>query len=203
MLKKLLSIAIAMSLLAATPLLAQAASVPAASPTAAGPTTGAGSALRNGDTIALHIAGVPLEDQQQFAGEYTIDENGQINLPYIGLTKAGGMAPSAVQTEIQNALITAQIYTNPTITVSTGAGARFINVAGAVRAPGRVQYTSDLTLMSTIGAAGGPSDFAGDKVRLVRKGKITWYSRKKLDKDPSLDPPLEPGDTIEILESWW
>jgi polysaccharide export outer membrane protein len=186
MLKKLLSIAVAMSLLAAPRLFAQAAA-----------------ALRNGDTIELHIAGVPAEDQQQFQGIYTIDENGQINLPYIGLVKAGGMEPSAVQTEVQNALITAQIYTNPTITISTAAGARFINVGGAVRAPGRVQYTSDLTLLSTINAAGGKSDFAGDKVRLVRKGKITWFSLKKLDKDPTQDPPMEPGDSVEILETWW
>ena len=203
MLKKLLSFVVALSLLAAPRLFAQTTS---AQPAASVPPTsgqGAAAALRDGDTIALHIASVPIEDQGQFSGEYTIDENGQINLPYIGLVKAGGMAPSAVQTEIQNALVTAQIYTNPTITVSTSAGVRWINVSGAVRAPGRIQYTSDLTLMSTIGAAGGPSDFAGDRVRLVRKGKITWYSRKKLDKDPSLDPPMEPGDTIEILESLW
>jgi len=185
MLKKILSMAIAMSLLAAPRIFAQAA------------------ALRNGDTVELHIAGVPAEDQQQFQGVYTIDENGMINLPYIGLVKAGGLAPSQVQIAVQNALITAQIYTSPTITVQPAAGARYINVGGAVRGPGRIPYTSDLTLLSTINAAGGASDFAGDKVRLVRKGKVTWYSRKKLDKDPSKDPTMEPGDSVEILESWW
>jgi protein involved in polysaccharide export with SLBB domain len=185
MLKKYLSIAIALLLLAAPRLFAQAA------------------ALRVGDSVDHHIAGVPAEDQQQFQNVYTVDENGKINLPYIGLVNAGGMAPSAVQTEIQNALIAAQIYTNPTITVQPSAGARFINVGGAVRAPGRVQYTSDLTLMSTINAAGGFSDFAGDKIRLVRKGKITWYSHKKLDKDPTQDPSIAPGDSVEVPESWW
>ncbi len=183
MLQKFLSLFLALSLIAAPRLFAQSV------------------ALRNGDSVEIHIAGVPPEDQQQFAGIYTIDENGMVNLPYIGLVKAGGMAPSAVQTAIQNTLITAQIYTNPTITVQPSAGARFINVGGAVRAPGRVQYTSDLTLLTTINAAGGFSDFAGDKIRLVRKGKIQWFSKKKLDKDPSLDPAIQPGDSIEVKES--
>jgi polysaccharide export outer membrane protein len=182
-LKKYLPSVIALCLLAAPRLFAQAA------------------ALRDGDSVEIHIAGVPVEDQQQFQNVYTVDENGQINLPYIGLVKAGGMAPSAVQTEIQNALISAQIYTNPTITVQPSAGARYINVGGAVRQPGRVQYTSDLTLMSTINAAGGFSDFAGDKIRLVRKGKVLWFSHKKLDKDPTQDPPMAPGDSVDVKES--
>jgi len=185
MLKKYLSLALLLTLLAAPRLHAQGAS------------------LRNGDSVEIHIAGVPVEDQQQFAGVYTVDESGMINLPYIGLIKAGGLPPSQVQIAIQNALITAQIYTNPTVTVTPPAGARYINVGGAVRQPGRVPYTSDLTLITTINAAGGASDFAGDKIRLVRKGKVQFFSRKKLDKDPTQDPAIEPGDQIEILESWW
>jgi polysaccharide export outer membrane protein len=183
MLKKLVFLSLAICLMAAPRLFAQ------------------GALLRNGDSVEIHIAGVPVEDQQQFQGGYTIDENGMLNLPYIGLVKVAGMAPSAVETEIQDTLVKAQIYTSPTVTVQPSAGARFINVSGAVRQPGRVPYTSDLTLMSTINAAGGPSDFAGDKVRLVRKGKVTWYSRKKLDKYPETDPAIEPGDSIDVKES--
>jgi protein involved in polysaccharide export with SLBB domain len=76
-------------------------------------------------------------------------------------------------------------------------------VGGAVRQPQRVPYTPDLTLMSTINAAGGASDFAGDKIRLIRGGKAQFFSRKLLAKDPTLDPRVEPGDQIEIIESLW
>jgi protein involved in polysaccharide export with SLBB domain len=162
-----------------------------------------GVALRVGDTVAIRIAGVPPEDMQQFGGDYTVDESGMINLPYIGTVKAGGLPPSQVQTLIQNQLISAQIYTNPTVTVTPPAGTRSISVGGAVKGPGRQQYSSDLTLMTAISAAGGPSDFAGDKVRLIRGGKVQFFSRKKLNKDPSKDPQIEPGDQIEILESWF
>jgi polysaccharide export outer membrane protein len=164
---------------------------------------GAGVALRNGDTVEVRIANVPPEDVGQIDGTYTLDESGMLNLPFIGLIKAGGSPPSQVQIAIQNKYIADGIYTNPTVTVNPPAGARFISVSGAVRAPGRVPYSSDLTLMTTIDSAGGPSDFAGDKIRLVRGGKMQFFSRKKLAKDPSLDPRIEPGDQIEIMESWF
>jgi polysaccharide export outer membrane protein len=146
---------------------------------------------------------VPPEDVGQIDGNYTLDESGMLNLPFIGLIKAAGLPPSQVQIAIQNKYIADGIYTNPTVTVSPPPQSRFIDVSGAVKAPGRVPYSSDLTLMTTIDSAGGPSDFAGDRIRLVRGGKIQFFSRKKLNKDPSLDPRIEPGDQIQIMESWW
>jgi polysaccharide export outer membrane protein len=177
-----------------------ASSLPAPS---AAPAQGAGVALRNGDTVEIRIANVPGEDVGQIDGTYTLDESGMLNLPFIGLIKAGGSPPSQVQIAIQNKYIADGIYTNPTVTVNPPVGARFISVSGAVRAPGRVPYSSDLTLMTTIDSAGGPSDFAGDKIRLIRGGKVQFFSRKQLVKDPTQDPRIEPGDQIEIVESFW
>jgi len=159
--------------------------------------------LRSGDSVDIRIANVPVDDQQQWDASYTVDESGNLNLPFIGIIKAAGSPPSTVEITIQNRLIADGIYTNPTVTVNPPAGMRFINVGGAVRAPGRVTYTADMTLMTTINAAGGASDFAGDRIRLIRGGKVQFFSRKKLDKDPSKDPRIEPGDQIEIMESWW
>lgn len=177
--------------------------VPVAQASPAAPSGQPAVPLRSGDSVDLRIANVPPEDQQQWDAAYTVDESGDLNLPFIGIVKAGGMAPSQVQVMIQNKLIEQGIYTNPTVTVNPPAGMRFISVGGAVRGPGRVPYTSDLTLMSAISAASGPSDFAGDKIRLIRGGKVQFFSRKKLDKDPSKDPRIEPGDQIEIMESAW
>jgi polysaccharide export outer membrane protein len=176
--------------------------VPVAQAVAAEPAA-AGVALRNGDTVEVRIANVPPEDVGQIDGTYTLDESGMLNLPFIGLIKAGGLPPSQVQIAIQNKYVADGIYTNPTVTVNPPAQSRFVDVSGAVRSPGRVPYSSDLTLMTTIDSAGGPSDFAGDQIRLVRGGKIQYFSRKKLNKDPSLDPRIEPGDQIQIKESWW
>jgi protein involved in polysaccharide export with SLBB domain len=160
--------------------------------------------LRSSDSIEIRIAGVPPDDIQQWDSlTYTVDESGNVNLPYISLMKAAGLSPSQLQIAIQNKLISDGIYTNPTITVNLPTGVRFVTVGGAVRAPGRVQYFSDLTLMSSISAAAGPSDYAGDTIRLIRGGKVQKYSRKKLSKDPSQDPRVNPGDQVELVESWY
>ncbi|MGA3170600.1 MAG: polysaccharide biosynthesis/export family protein [Chthoniobacteraceae bacterium] len=174
---------------------------PSAAPAATPPKNGV--PLRNGDVVEVRIANVPVDDVGQISGVYTLDESGMINLPFIGLVKAGGLVPSQVETLIQNQYIGAGVYTDPTVTVNPPVGARFISVSGAVRAPQRVPYSSDLTLMSAIDAAGGPSDFAGDKIRLVHNGKIQYFSRRKLNKYPSMDPPVSPGDRIELVESWY
>jgi len=205
MLKKSLLIALSLLLLAGPRLFAQSAPAgPAASPAAGtGISSSPTAALRVGDSVDIHIAGVPAEDMQQFGGNYTIDESGMINLPYIGLVKVASLTPSQAQVTIQNALVTAQIYTNPTISVNPANASRFVSVSGSVKQPGRLGYTSDMTVMSAINAAGGKSDFAGDTIRLIRKGQVIKYSFKKLDKYPSMDPPVQPGDQIEMKDSVW
>jgi hypothetical protein len=37
----------------------------------------------------------------------------------------------------------------------------------------------------------------------VLAGKVQYFSFKKLEKDPSKDPPVSPGDQIEIMQSWF
>lgn len=159
--------------------------------------------LRPGDSVDIRIANVPPEDVAQISAPYTVDDAGMLNLPYIGNVKGGGLTPSQVQVSIQQKYISDGIYTNPSVSVAPPAGQRFVIVGGAVRAPGRVPYTADLTVMSAINAGGGPSDFAGDKIRLVRGGKVQYLSRKQLYKNPSLDPRIDPGDQIEIIQSMW
>jgi len=162
------------------------------------------SVLRPGDTVEVRLAGVPVEEIQQFSATYTVDDDGMLNLPYIGLVKAGGLQPSDAQQAVQRKLKAEKIFTHPTVTISVQGNTRFVNVGGAVRGPGRVVYTPDLTLMSAINAAGGFNDFADRKrVRFVRGGKAIVIDTRKLLEDPSKDPPVHPGDQIEVPQSLW
>jgi len=159
--------------------------------------------LRPEDTIEIRLGGVPSEFIQEFSTQYTIDAGGSLNLPYIGNVKVGGMQIAEAQKAIEDKLKANEIYTHPTVIITTQQTQRFVVVAGAVRAPGRIQYTSDLTLMSALNAAGGPNDFAGSRVELVRNGKRTVYDIRKLRKDPNLDPRVVPGDQINMQQSWF
>jgi len=82
--------------------------------------------------------------------------------------------------------------------------ARFVNVGGAVRAPARVPFTEDMTLLAAISAAGGFNDFADQKrVRLLRGSEAKIYDVRQVRKDPGLDPKLQPGDKIEVPQSFF
>jgi protein involved in polysaccharide export with SLBB domain len=82
------------------------------------------------------------------------------------------------------------------------AQSRWVNVGGEVKAPQRVPYTPDLTILATINAAGGFSAFADQrKVRLLRGNEVMVIDIRKVRSNPSLDIPVEPGDRVEVPQS--
>ena len=161
-------------------------------------------AFRSGDTLELRIGGVPAEETQLITGAYTIDGEGFINLPHIGKVRAAGLGQAELQRAVEAAYRGGEIYTNPTITVTVPTTLRFVNVSGDVRQPRRVEYTSDLTVLGAISAAGGFTDYADQrKVRLMRGGQVRMVDIKAVRSNPSLDIILLPGDQIEVPQSFW
>lgn len=156
--------------------------------------------LRPNDVIELRLSGMPPDDAQQFNGTaYTVGGDGNVNVPYAGSLQAAGRTASELERVIERSLIEKKIFRWPTATINVANTVRFVVIGGNVRGPTRMPWSADLTLMSAIAAAGGPGDFAGDKINLIRGGKITLYSYKKLKKDPSQDPRLLPSDQVDLL----
>jgi protein involved in polysaccharide export with SLBB domain len=158
--------------------------------------------LRPGDTMDLKIGGVPSTEISSVSGQYTIDGEGNINLPYIGRLKIAGLAPGAAQAMIESVYKARKIYTNPNIVITMQPQSRFVNVGGEVKSPQRVPFTPDLTVLSAINAAGGFSPFADQRrIRLLRGQKVTIIDAKKIRSNPSRDVQLEPGDQVEVPQS--
>ena len=155
--------------------------------------------LRPNDVIELRLSGMPPDDAQQFSGTpYTIGGDGQVNVPYAGALQASGRTPSELERAIERSLIDKKIFRWPTATINVANSIRFVVIGGNVRNPSRMPWSADLTVMSAIAAAAGRGDFAGDKIHLIRSGKISVYSFKKLEKDPSQDPRLLPSDQVDL-----
>ena len=176
---------------------AVAANSPAA-PTAS--RTSSSVVLRPNDMIDLHMSGMPPEEAVQFSGTlYTISGDGQVNIPYAGSLPAAGRTTTELEHAIQRVLIDKKLFRWPTATINiANTTQRYVTIGGNVRVPGRTQWSADLTLMSAISDHGGPGDFAGDKINLIRSGAITVYRFKQLQKDPKLDPKLLPGDQVDL-----
>ncbi len=161
-------------------------------------------ALRPGDTLELRLGGVPSADIGQITGSYVVDNDGFVNLTHINKISVGGKTAAAAADVIESAYKNAEVFTNPTITISTQGSGRFVNVGGEVRSPSRVVFTPDLTLMSAINAVGGPTEFANrKKVRLIRGKEVMIVDTTKILSDPSLDMAVKPGDQIFIEQSWF
>ncbi len=160
--------------------------------------------LRVGDPLEIKIGGVPIEEQNQMNNIYTIDAQGSINLPYINRVKAEGLTPAELARSIEETYRANKIYTNPNITIVMQPASRLVNVGGAVRNPTRVPFTEDMTLLAAISAAGGFNDFADQKrVRLLRGSEAKIFDVRQFRRDPSKDIKLQPGDRIEVPQSFF
>lgn len=169
-------------------------------PAAAAPTNEKrGAKFRPGDVFTMRVAGIPTEEQGTFALEFTIGGDGTINVPLCGQVRAVGLTQGQLERAIEASLVEAKIFTNPTVIINVPLQGRYVTVGGQVRVPQRMPWTTDLTLMTAITAAGGPAEFAGRKVRLVRSGEVTVYDKRDLDKSPEKDPGLLPGDQLEHM----
>ncbi|MGC1480939.1 MAG: polysaccharide biosynthesis/export family protein, partial [Chthoniobacterales bacterium] len=160
--------------------------------------------LRTGDIVEIRLGGVPPDETVQINGTYTVDSTGNVNMPQIGPVRALGQTQQALQSEIESRYRATGIYTTPTISVSVPLEARFVNVGGEVRLPQRISYTTDLTILAAINAAGGFTEYAAqNRLRLVRGGKVLKVNVKLIRRNPGLDIVLEPGDTIEVMRSFF
>jgi len=158
--------------------------------------------IRVGDTLDIHLAGIPGDEIAALSSSQMVDDGGMVNIGYIGKVKVSGIDTSEAQHLIESKLKNEKIFTSPVVTVNVQSGMRLVNVSGEVRSSGRLTYTADLTLMSAIAGAGGFNDFADKKhVKLTRAGKVQAVDTTKLAKDPSLDIKILPGDQVFVPQA--
>jgi polysaccharide export outer membrane protein len=158
--------------------------------------------LRPGDVFEVRLSGMPQEYASEFSLQYTVGQDGTINVPLIGEVKAVGLTSTQLERSIQTRLVAEKIFTQPTVIINIASVARYVSVSGGVRAPQRLQWTTDLTLSSAIGNCQGISDFGSDKgIQIIRGSKIAGtYNLKEIRKDPAKDPQLLPGDQVLVRE---
>jgi protein involved in polysaccharide export with SLBB domain len=127
-----------------------------------------------------------------------IKEDGTITLPYIGAVYAVGKTAGELQNEIHD-LYVPKYYVRLTVTVTPGDLVYY--VSGEVKGPGRQLYVGPTTVTKAITTAGDFTDFANhSKVWLIRaNGQRIKVNYNRAIEDVSQDPPVYPGDQIQVL----
>lgn len=155
--------------------------------------------LRPGDQvqIALDFGVQPGQSVQSFG--LSIDENGEIELSLVGRIKAAEFTASELAERIEgNYVPRYYVRCNATVLVA----ARFFYVGGEVRSPGRFPWIEDTTLLKAINTAAGFTDYANRrKVELIHGKDRHVYDCEEMQRNPSKEVPIRPGDTITVPRS--
>lgn len=150
------------------------------------------------DRVQVYFSGSsePPQNHQE-----RINSDGSITLSMIGSVQAAGLTPQELEAEIQRRYVP-EFFKR--LSVSAQREDRFYTVGGEVRAPARLNYLGETSVLRAIAAAGHFTDFADMKdVKLTRKSGKKWrVNAIAAQKDDNLDPRVYPGDLIHVDRSW-
>jgi polysaccharide export outer membrane protein len=155
-----------------------------------------------GDTVTITFTGLPDPDELP-PQEKPINEDGTITLPYIDRIQAAGKTPGELEDYIQSLYVPAY-FTHLSVTVKTTSD-RVYFVRGEVHSPGRLIYVGPITVTKAITSAGDFTDFANHSaVYLIRSnGQRFKLNCDKILNGDAPDPPVFPGDQIEVKRRLW
>jgi polysaccharide biosynthesis/export protein len=195
------------------PLRADSASASAASgnTTAADADDGSTSYL-NAKDYTLHptdVIEVDVADDDRAKRELRIAADGTVLLAYLDQPmKLAGLTVNQAIAKIKQEYIVQKIFINPQVSVVVAQYAeRRISVNGQVNRPGWVEIPpeQEMTLVSVISAAGGPTRLTDPDVTITRRMsdgqmKVIHANLKSAMEDPRKDIPIEEGDSIYVAE---
>jgi len=144
------------------------------------------------DRVRLKVYGEP-----DIAGEYEVDNNGNVSIPLAGHIRAAGLTTRQLERSIASAL-SKGIVRDPRVNVEI-ALYRPYYILGEVKKGGEYPYRLGLTVMDAVASAGGFTYRANEnKVYLRRSGA-------GVEEVHALDAPIPvfPGDNIRIPERYF
>jgi polysaccharide export outer membrane protein len=117
------------------------------------------------------VLSITVFDQADLGGKYSVELDGSFTFPLIGRVQAGGMTIRDFESELKKRLADGY-FRNPQVTVAIEQyRSQRVFVTGEVRNPGAYALTGDMTLIEALAKAGSTTQYASDKVLVVRGGK--------------------------------
>ena len=146
---------------------------------------------------------IVVTDETDLTGQYRVDNDGTITLPYLSRVPIAGMTLADAQTKLTS-MLQAGYLNHPQVRVEVVQyKSRSVLVTGEVRTPGRVTMASTtMSLLEALALAGSPTSSAANDVIVVHNGKPNepiYVNRKDLELGRAgLDVVLGDGDIINV-----
>ncbi|MGF7153890.1 polysaccharide biosynthesis/export family protein [Novosphingobium gossypii] len=158
-----------------------------------------GVSLFGSQSPASAQSGMPTAAAQTITG-IKVDENGLIDLPYVGSMSVAGLSPRQIGKTIESRM--RGLSQSPQVIVAiTDSAESSVNLSGAVNRNGRYRLTvARQRLRDLIAEAGGaPADPEDIMVRLTRGATVADMRLSDIQVGSQDDVYLAPGDRVELL----
>ena len=145
--------------------------------------------LGPGDRVRVTVFGQP-----DLSGEFTIDGEGHIALPLVGVVAAAGLTTRQLEAEIADRLEKGGFLVDPQVTVEL-LTYRPIDVLGEVNRPGSYEFREGMTATNAVALAGGYT-YRADRSEVIIERRGCRFAALP-------NAPLEPGDVITVPERFF
>jgi polysaccharide export outer membrane protein len=149
--------------------------------------------LNTGDTVRVLVY-----NQPSLSNDFTVNDDGTISFPMVGIVKARGQSVQDLEHDLYNRLNDG-ILVKPGVSVQLSQ-ARPIFVVGEVGKPGQYPYVAKLNVLGAVAAAGGFTVRADRTrvtvVRAVQQDRPTEWTAGVL-------ADLQPGDVVVVREQFF
>lgn len=157
-----------------------------------------GRTLRSGDRLVVTIHAAP----EPFSAQHVVDEQGRINLPYIGAVPVAAKSCAQAQKDIEKEYIDQKYY--KTVTVIIVPPESEYSVSGEVLRPGPYPLTRNLTVLQALARAGRFTEYADKtRIRLIRGSEVVTVNAVAITDGKQKDITIIPGDVIEVPRTWY
>lgn len=146
--------------------------------------------LGSGDEVDIRIF-----NQPQLSGKYSVDDSGFIDMPLLGLIRAGGLPPDRLGQQIAASLQARKLILNPSVAVEVSRYRPFY-ILGEVNTPGQYPYRPGMTVLTAISIAGGFTYRAvQDDAGITRDTGSSAVQYRAVT-----SALVQPGDVITVFE---
>ncbi|MGH1352218.1 MAG: polysaccharide biosynthesis/export family protein [Methyloligellaceae bacterium] len=147
--------------------------------------------LGTGDKLQVTVEGV-----KDHSGEFDINGNGSVSMPFVGNIKAAGLTVNEFSGEVTQAL--KKYVRNPQVRVSV-LNYRPFYIQGEVKQGGQYNYSNGLDVRRAVAIAGGYT------YRAVKGHVFIQRANESQERKYSLTQPvlIQPGDNIRIPERFF
>ncbi len=148
--------------------------------------------LDSGDRVRVIVFG-----QDNLSRVYSVDSSGSVSLPLIGPIRARGVTAFQLSTDIA-AELRRKYIRDPKVSVEVETYRPFF-ILGEVTRPGQYPYVNAMTVEAAVAIAEGYTERAKKRmVRLTRR-----FGGVNSTVMVPADYPVQPGDTIYVLERFF